>query len=105
MRTLPKSFRATGFIKKQGKMTSLTIFVFFSKKREIITKCDNRRKLHEFQNNYHKMWQKVITKCDRYHKVRQSSLQSVAGIMKSHRRLLQSLTGMTMIKKWEITDV
>ena len=55
MRTLPKSFRATGFIKKQGKMTSLTIFVFFSKKREIITKCDNQRKLHEFQNNYHKM--------------------------------------------------
>ena len=40
----------------------------------------NRRMFHEFQNNYCKVWQKIIARFDNYYKVRQDLLQSVTGI-------------------------
>ena len=62
----------------------------------IITKCDEQGNFHEFQNNYYKVWQKVITKCDRYYEVRQKLFWSLRGIKKGDRSLLQSVTGVTM---------
>ena len=47
------------------------------KKLQCVT---NRRMFHEFQNNYCKVWQKIIARCDNYYKVRQDLLQSVTGI-------------------------
>ena len=37
----------------------------------------------------------IITKCDRYYRVRQNLLQGVTVITKCERRLLQSVTGIT----------
>ena len=42
-------------------------FLVFLKKN--ITKCDKQRKFHEFQNNYYKVWQKVITNRGRFYKL------------------------------------
>ena len=67
------------FITKCDKLSSLTVLGFFEKNT---TKCDEQRKFHEFLDDYYNKWQKVITKCDRYYKVRQSLLQSVTGIKK-----------------------
>ena len=50
-------------------------------------KCEKQLKFHKFQ--------KFITKCHRYYKVRQNLSQSVAGIIKCDRKLLQSMTGIT----------
>ena len=54
-----------------------------------------KRKFHQFQNNYYKVWPKFIKKCDRYDKVKQSLLQSVTGIANCDIRLLQSAIGIT----------
>ena len=34
-----------------------------------MTKCDKQRKIYKFQNNYYKVSQEVIRKCDKYYKV------------------------------------
>ena len=52
-----------------------------------ITKCDS----------YYKVRQKVCTSCDGYYKMQQV-LQSVTGIIKCEKKLLQSATGIT---KWD----
>ena len=41
------------------------------------------------------MWQRIITMCDRYYKVRQNLLQSVTAIKMCDKRLLQSVTDIT----------
>ena len=57
-----------------------------------------KRKFHQFQNNYYKVWPKFIKKCDRYDKVKQSLLQSVTGMQTvtlgyyKVRQVLQSVT-------------
>ena len=38
--------------------------------KNIITTCDKKRKFPEFQINFYRVWQKVITKCNRYYKMR-----------------------------------
>ena len=43
---------------------------------------------------------KIITKHDRYYKVRKNLLQSVKGIAKCDTRLLESVAIMT---KWDVT--
>ena len=53
-----------------------------------ITKCDKKRKFHKFQNNYYKVLQKIIKKCDRFYKPRQNRLQSIICIIKCDKRLL-----------------
>ena len=48
------------------------------------------------------MWQKLITKCDSYYKVRQNLLQNMTSITNCDKKLLQSVAGIT---KWEVTTV
>ena len=58
--------------------------------RKPVTNCDRWRQFHEFRNNYCKAWQKVIAKCDMYHKARKDLLQSVTcGKYYKVRQLLQ----------------
>ena len=47
------------------------------------------------------MWQKIILKYDRYYEVSENFLQSVTGITKCEKSLLQSVAG-TTIKKCDI---
>ena len=72
-------FVITGLLQSATSWVHL-LFWFFLRKNT--TKCDEQRKFHEFLNDYYNKWQKVVTKCDRYYKVRQSLLQSVTGIKK-----------------------
>ena len=74
----------------------------------------------EWDRMHYKVWQKVITKCDRYYKVRQNSFQSVTGITKwdrihfkvwqvlqseskSYYKVWQVLQRVTVITKWDVT--
>ena len=51
-------------------------YSFWAFLKKFVIKCDKKRKLHKFQNNFCKVWQKVIAKCGKYYKVRQSLFQS-----------------------------
>ena len=86
---LPKFFLLTVFITKCDKMTPLTFFGLFWKK---LLQSVTRESVPNLRI--------LITKFDRYFKVRENLQLSVTGFTKRDRRLLQSVT---VVKKWDGT--
>ena len=62
-----------------------------------ITNCDKQRKIHKFQNDNYKVWQKIMTKCCRCYKVRQNLLQVW--------QVLQKSVTKSYYKVWQVLQV
>ena len=73
-----------------------------------ITNCDKQRKIHKFQNNNYKVWQKIMTKCCRCYKVRQNLLQVwevlQKSVTKSYNKVWQVLQSVIIMTKWDKTS-
>ena len=97
---LSKFFLITVFMTVGDKMTSLTLWSFLKNLLQSVTNgvLKSDKKFHEFKSNhYKKLWQKVITKFDRYYKVRQNLLQSVTGIAKCDNYYVTALISLLIL--------